>query len=279
LFSILALLIGAVAALGQSLPLFDAHLHYSVEDEQRLGADGVLEILDRNNISQAVISGRPQGQLRRLYQHAPGRILPLLSVYGEGVDKSSWMHDTVLPDRIGRQLGESFYRGIGEIHIFARDRHSPVLKRIVELAAERELVLQVHGDAEVIDTIFEIAPRITLLWAHLGTRPEPGLLRDCLSRHPERLYLDTSVRDQRIAPEGHLLPQWRTLFVEHADRILIGVDTHWSKRWDRFDHVVAEIRNWLSQLPTDVQRKLAYENAERLFGLAVDAELKGPASE
>jgi hypothetical protein len=40
------------------------------------------------------------------------------------------------------------WRGVGELHIFAPHRHSPVFRRIAESAARRGLPLQIHGNAE-----------------------------------------------------------------------------------------------------------------------------------
>lgn len=272
--AVLVLMAGAAAAAQGRIPLFDAHLHYSAEDAERLGPAAILDVLDRNGVDQAVVSGRAGGSLEALYREAPERILPFLSVYRDPAEKRDWMHDPTLPARVERWLDAGIYRGIGEIHIFAADRHSPVLRRIVEIAAERGLVLQVHGDAEVIDTVFGIAPQVRVLWAHMGTRPEPGPIRAVLARHPQGLCLDTSVRDERIAPGGRILPEWRALFTGHAERFVVGVDTHWVKRWERFDTVAARIRGWLPQLPRDVARRLAYGNAERLLGAGPQA---GPA--
>lgn len=255
----------AASVSAASLPIFDAHLHYSVQDARRFGPDEILAILERNGIVRAVVSGAPHSGIELLYAQAPERIVPLLSVYREASDKRTWMHDRGLPARVERWLQADIYRGIGELHIFAEDRDSQVLARLVAVAADKGLVLQIHGDPEVIDRVFDLAPEATVLWAHLGTRPQPGVLREMLARYPEGLYVDTSVRDERIAPNGRLRPEWRRLFLDYEDRILVGVDTHWVRRWARFDAVVARIRRWLRQLPAATARKLACANAERLF--------------
>ena len=47
---------------------------------------------------------------------------------------------------------------------------------------------------------------------------------------------------------------------------MVGTDTFTPERW----HYVVEharwSRQWLSDLPPDVARKIAYENGDRLFG-------------
>jgi hypothetical protein len=272
------------------LPIFDAHLHYTGVDAAALSPAEIIEILDANQVPAAVVSGLPNSAVLRLSTAAPGRILPFLNVYGAGAGKADWMHDQTLPERMVEQLdapGQRF-RGIGELHIFEQDADSPVLMALADIAAERGLMMQIHGDAAVIDAVLARQPGLTLLWAHLGTEPRPDALAPVLARHPS-LYADTSVRDGRFLDEqGRLKPQWRDFFMAHADRVLVGVDTFWTRRWKRFDEVTAEIRGWLRQLPPAVAAKLARGNAEALFGgdqaprlssnaLAPDLSSSGPS--
>jgi len=268
--SVLVAVGGSAGGAAEPRPLFDAHLHYSAADAERLGPEGTLERLTENGVTRAVVSGRDGEGLRGLVATAPDRIVPFLSVYRGPRDKRDWMHDRDRPAQVEAWLDAGVYRGIGELHIFAPDRDSPVLAAIVRLAAERGQFLQIHGDPAVIDRILAIEPTVTVLWAHLGTRPEPAVLRTMLTRHPDRLYRDTSVRDRRIAPEGQLKPEWRALFMDHPERFLVGVDTHWAKRWARFPRVAERIRGWLQQLPAPVAEALAFGNARRLFGSRAD---------
>jgi hypothetical protein len=249
------------------LPLFDAHLHYTGVDAAALSPVEIIGILDSNDVTRALVSGMPTSLVERLHAAAPGRIIPFLNVYNFPHAKRDWMHDATLPARVAAVLdgADDLYRGIGELHIFADDAHSPVLMALADLAAERGLMLQLHGDAAVIDAVFARQPGLTVLWAHLGTKPRPDAIGPVLARHPN-LYVDTSVRDGRFVDEqGTLKPVWWAFFVENADRVLVGVDTFWTKRWKRFDAVAGDIRGWLSQLPTAVAAKLAHGNAERLF--------------
>ncbi|NBC14782.1 MAG: amidohydrolase family protein [Gammaproteobacteria bacterium] len=265
-----ALLAGGGLALGAAPqpPLFDAHLHYTGVDAAALPPEEIIGILDDSGVTRAVVSGMPTSAVERLHAAAPERIIPFLNVYNAPGAKRDWMHDEDLPARVAELLDAAggIYRGIGELHIFAEDGQSPVLMALADMAAERGLMLQIHGDAEVIDAVFARRPRLTVLWAHLGTKPRPQAIAPVLARHPN-LYADTSVRDGRFVDEqGRLKPEWRAFFTEQADRVLVGVDTFWTRRWKRFDQVSAEIRGWLAQLPHEVADQLAYGNAERLFG-------------
>jgi predicted TIM-barrel fold metal-dependent hydrolase len=141
-----------------------------------------------------------------------------------------------------------------------------VFAELVRMAAAHRLVLMLHGDAAVVDRAFALAPSVQVLWAHLGTQPEPAQLAGMLDRHPENLWIDTSVRDERIAPNGKLLPQWHALFLRYPDRFLAAVDTFSANRWQNYEAVVEQIRGWAEVLPGDAKRKLLHDNAVRLFG-------------
>jgi len=85
-----------------------------------------------------------------------------------------------------------------------------------------------------------------------------------LERYPG-LWIDTSVRDERIAPEGTLLPAWRALFERHPERFVVAVDTFSVNRWQQYEAVVAGIRNWVDPLPQPLKNRLLHDNAAQLF--------------
>lgn len=244
--------------------LYDAHLHYNAADAAQFSPQQIINKLQQNGIRHAVVTGTPASHTARLYRQAPGRIVPLLSVYRSPDDKIDWPNDVSLPARVEAELKKVIWRGIGELHIFAKDRRSPVFRRIVEIAAQHQLPLQIHGDPAVIDTVYDIMPSQPVIWAHAGTFPYPDLIADYLQRYPA-LYVDLSVRDERIAPKGRISDEWYELLTRFPDRFMVGVDTYSLSRWNNFDSAVAVIRNWLAQLPDDVAKQLAYDNAAALF--------------
>jgi hypothetical protein len=250
-------------------PLFDAHLHYDVEDAAHYAPEAIVAQLQVNRVLAAIVTSQPPKQVLQLHAQAPGLILPMLGVYRTPTDKETWIDDVGLPARVEHALAEGPWRGVGELHLFAEDRRRPVFTQIVELATSRGLPLQLHCDPAVIDAVFEQAPVATVIWAHAGAYPYPPLLRDYLERYPG-LYIDLSVRDQRVAPGGELDPEWELLLLEYSERFMVGVDTYRTDRWHAFAEVVSEIRAWLDQLPDEVSGAIAYRNAARLFGQSVD---------
>ncbi|CAN8139418.1 Amidohydrolase [uncultured Thiomicrorhabdus sp.] len=264
---------GATAA--APLPLIDAHSHYSYADTEAFNPQQIIDILNQNSVAKILITGTPNRGTNQLYQHAPNRIIPFLSVYRTKADKANWMHRLETIQEAKQALKNGIYQGIGELHIFARDQESPVLKELVILAKQHQLPMLIHADAEIIDKVFEIDPNAKILWAHLGTRPETELLQNMLDKYPEQLFIDTSVRDKRFlgslqtnGPTTNTLqPEWHDFLIKNQDRMLAAVDTFSVNRWRTYHKVVKDIRAWLGALPPEVAEKIAYKNAERFFAI------------
>ena len=244
--------------------LFDAHVHYNAAHAVHYPPELIIAILDQNTISHAVVTSNPPEHVKLLQLYAPERVIPLLGVYENADDKENWTEDSSLPERIEEQLKQGGWRGIGELHLFADDRHSPVFHRIIELAGQYRIPLMLHTDPAVIDTLYEIAPGQPVIWAHAGTFPYPDLLADYLLRYPA-LSVDLSVRDERIAPAGIISDDWYELFINNPDRFMLGIDTFSMSRWREYGVVARRIRQWVRQLPEETASKLLHENASALF--------------
>lgn len=252
----------------QPLPIFDAHLHYDADHQAMVAPESAVDILDRNGIVAAVVTGRPPETALALREAAPQRIVPFLGVYQDRDDKENWHQDDDLPGRVEEQLDDGPWAGIGELHIFAEHRRNPVFGRMVDLAAERGLVLQMHCDPAVIDALFERQPDATVIWAHAGRYPYPPLLRDYLERYPG-LHIDLSTRDDRLGAQTGMDTAWQVLLMEHAGRFMVGVDTYSLGRWQSFGSVTEKTRSWLDALPRGVAKDIACGNAARLFDMQV----------
>jgi len=257
LFLLMALQIGAT-------PLFDSHLHYTEENAQHFNPQAVIDLLDKNIIPYAAITGIPSAHMKELYHLAPERIIPILGAYRHGTDKLSWIKDKELIPYLENELKRGYWHGIGELHIFAADRHSIVFKQVVTLASKWELPLLIHADPAVIDKLYEIAPNQPIIWAHAGTYPYPDLISDYLQRYPN-LTIDVSMRDEIIAPNGIINDDWYELLVTHPNQVIVGVDTYSTSRWDIYNIAVKRIRNWLSQLPNEIAFEIAFANAAKLY--------------
>ncbi|MHB1215595.1 MAG: amidohydrolase family protein [Thiobacillus sp.] len=257
--------LGWLPAAAAPLPaMIDAHAHYSAPEAAAFSPAAVLAKLDAAGVRRLAVTSSPPQLAQRLYQHAPERVIPLLGVYASDRHKGNWMHDAGLPARVADQLERGVWAGIGELHLFEPDARQPVFGHLLRLAAARTLVVLIHGDAAVVEQAFAVAPGVRVLWAHLGTDPQPDSLDAMLARFPG-LWIDTSVRDARIAPDGMLLPEWRALFERHPERFVVAVDAYSVNRWQHYETGVAQIRHWVDPLPQPLKDRLLHDNAARLF--------------
>lgn len=249
-------------------PLFDAHLHYNPPHISAVAPEQLGTVLAQAGIEQAVIITRAPDLAEMAMQAAPGVILPFLDVYRTPAQKATWMHETDLPDwvrnRLATGLATGSWRGIGELHLMADERHSPVFAELLVIAREHGLPVMIHGDPAVIDRAYELEPDVRILWAHAGTFPYPPLIADYLRRYPA-LYADLSMRSERLNADGFMPLDWQDLLLEFPERFLIGADTFSTRRWMELEDHVAEIRSWLAQLPPDVADRIARTNAQSLF--------------
>jgi hypothetical protein len=101
-----------------------------------------------------------------------------------------------------------------------------------------------------------------VLWAHAGMSSGPDEVGRLVAVSPQ-LFVELALRSD-VAPGGQLDPGWRELFLRHPDRFMVGTDTWVPSRWGSYVDVQAAARAWLGQLPPDVARRLASENAESL---------------
>ncbi|MGD8615270.1 MAG: amidohydrolase family protein [Gammaproteobacteria bacterium] len=252
----------AVAA-GPAAELFDGHIHYNSDVWDKLSPRRALELLSEVGITRALVSATPGEGAERLYRQAPDRVIPFLRPYMGREHRYTWFRDAAVPEYLREQLGRIPYRGIGEFHLSGDDAYRPVVRDVLALAAERGLAVQAHTDPAGIRALLDQAPEVPLIWAHGGFDAPETLLRDLLSKHPN-LYIELSFREG-LTEQGKLTPVWRELFTDFPQRFLVGMDTYSPRRWVELPELAAEARAWLSQLPDDVARDIAYGNAARLF--------------
>ena len=260
---IVAALLGAAApAPAQDIPLVDTHLHYSQNSWQDYGPAAVLVLMDQARVRRAFVSSTPDEGTVRLYELAPDRIVPVLRPYRQAGELGSWHQDATVVPYLEQRLARPIYRGIGEFHLYGEDARTSVVRQVAELAARQGLFLHCHCDAVAIEILLGLAPGVKVVWAHAGMSSGPDEVGRLVAGSPH-LYVELALRSD-VAPGGQLDPAWRDLFVRHPDRFMIGTDTWVASRWSDYVGVQAAARAWLGQLPPDVARRLAYENADAL---------------
>ena len=254
---------GGTAEPQQDLPIFDAHIHYSQPDWALCSPEAILKILDQAGVKTALVSSTPDDGTLRLHAEAPTRIVPELRPYRTRDDMGTWHQDPKVLAYVEERIKKGVYKGIGEYHLYGGQTGTPVIKRLVELAVEKKLVLHAHSDDAAVRELLTLNPRVKILWAHAGMSAGPDLVGALLDRFPT-LWVELALRSD-VAPGGQLDPAWRALFLRHPDRFMVGTDTWVTSRWADLPAGMAAIRAWLRELPPDVAEKIAFRNAERLF--------------
>lgn len=247
------------------LPIFDAHIHYNRDAWGLYSVDDVLSLMDQAGVARAFVSSTPDDGTVVLYQRAPDRIVPSLRLYRTESDQVTWSHDSSMLPYIADRLGDGIpYRGLGELHLLSGQASADVPRAVVDVAANQHLIVHAHADAVAVEQLLALRPDIVVLWAHAGLGEPPSAVERVLAAHPN-VWVELALRTD-VAPGGRLDPDWARLFERYRDRFMIGTDTWIPSQWTRLPQLMRDVRVWLAQLPPDLARAIAYDNADRLLG-------------
>ena len=199
--------------------------------------------------------------------------------------------------RLEQALQSGKYRGIGEIGLY----HMPTVKRanliikanhpwmlkLSDIAARYDVPIDIHmeaTDASIaeLESLLDHNRNTRIIWAHagwsqLGTATAE-VWRRLLARHPN-LYGSIKHRTRSRQPpsplvnvcdkNGKIEADWLHLFESYPDRFMIGADIGpgiFVKRGNDFRHL-KHMQEFLRQLPPDLLRPIAIDNAVRIFKL------------
>ena len=245
----LSALIATSALAQEPLKIFDAHLHYNQEPTPFYELDKVLEIFRRNNVTGIIATSRPNKGTHQLVDaKAPGlAVVPFIRPYRTRSDIQTWFDDPAIWELIQSEYKRSYYRGIGEFHIYGKAAAGAQVKQIVDFAVERNLWLHAHCDEEALLILFGHNPKARIIWAHTGFGLSTDRVTAMLSKYP-KLWGELSYRSGITDGAGKLTAEWRTLFERYPDRFLLGSDTWVLERWASYGEIMASYRAWLAQL-------------------------------
>jgi predicted TIM-barrel fold metal-dependent hydrolase len=177
----------------------------------------------------------------------------------------NWSTDPAIYDLIETEYKRGYFRGVGEFHIYGNAAQAPLVKRVVDFAAARNLYLLAHCDEAALLILLAHNRSAKIIWAHTGFSTPTRRVRELLETYPE-LMGELSYRGGIVEGGGKLAAEWRELFARHSERFLLGSDTWINERWFGYDTIMQTYRGWLAQLPEDQAKRIAHGNAERLFG-------------
>ncbi len=249
------------------MEIFDAHLHYNWEPKPYYQMDEVLALFKRHRVTGILATSRPNIGTQALIDAKANDlwVVPFIRPYRVRADIASWMGDPKIFDLVQEEYARGGYKGIGEFHLAGRAAANEWVKRTVDFAVDKGLFLHCHCDAEALEILFTHNSRARIIWAHTGFSLEPERVGTLLEKYAE-LWGELSYRGGITDGGGKLTDIWRTLFLRHADRFLLGSDTWINERWASYGEIITQYRSWLAQLPPATAQKIANGNARRLLG-------------
>ncbi len=248
-----------------SPPIFDAQVHYNANSWQRVSVKAVLNTAEELNVPWLLVGSTPNEGTWKLWRRDQKRVIPMLVPGFTRDDRETWFKDKIIQSYIEKEIRNRPYRGIGEFFLFDGQSNTPVVRRMVALAEERNLVLHARSDPATVRQLFRFGPNVRILWAHAGMFTQPETINEMLNRY-RNLWLEISHRGD-VAPRGKLDPRWRELMLRHPDRFMLGSGTYSSEYWYQFRVYLSRYRGWLKDLPPGVAEKIAFRNGLRLFDL------------
>jgi len=264
---LLTLLSASIAvASANDLPLIDVHIHYSHDAWQRTPPPEAVRLLRNAGLKRAFVSSSSDEGTQKLYELAPDLIVPVLRPYRKRGEISTWMYDESVVSMLSGLLERNYYAGIGEFHAFGADIDLPVLQQVIALAKKHQIFLHAHSDADAIERIFATNPEALVIWAHSGFE-SPAQIAPMLEKH-SNLWSDLAFRSEH-AFDDVVDADWQALFERFPRRFLLGTDTYTPERWYYVVEHASWSRGWLSSLPRELVRDIAYRNAEALLARVV----------
>ena len=133
---------------------------------------------------------------------------------------------------------------------------------------------ELHGNIAAFERLLAHNRRAKIIWAHAGSDNigyrTPELSRRLLQAHPN-LYMEIKFdpgfpgKDPPIV-DGKLKPEWLKLYSDFPDRFIIGSDQHFDPPATAPLARAQQNALLLNQLPPDVRKRIAMENALRIYG-------------
>lgn len=296
---------GSGAQLGiekaMALPISDAHFHVI---PTFMEPDALLKMMDSQKIKWAGGAGymAPDARMAKFHKVMKQR----LKLYGgqrESVNAFALHGATPFEDplhpaaadllsQIEAGLKDGRFKGIGELHVNTLytapnkpgmrrklPADSPTIKAIFDLARKYEVPVDIHieWDADTVEQLGRLLAAYPGVWvklAHCGKTSTAGDIRAMMMKFAN-VYCDLSSRPGRhqyhtssvviFTAEGFQQDDWRQLIEDFPDRFTVGIDD--VESWGEYEMVVGAIRKGLlANLSPEVAEKLAYKNADRLYG-------------
>ena len=272
----------------EPLPFADAHIHYNWDQKEVIDATAVVDKLRQSDVDFAVVSSTPSSLALELKRAGNDLIVPIFSPYTHELGRRDWYLNQRTVELAEAGLRQGLYRGVGEVHFMSGFKPRPnnkIFQQLMQLAGKYDVPVLIHVDSGNEQAFLKIClqyPRLSLVFAHAGGNLEARHIRRLIDTC-DNVTIEFSARDPwrfdgLTDAKGLLLEPWLELILKYPDRFITGTDPVWKVTrtqtwdqaddgWDYFERLIAYHRNWLAALPPQVQLKVAFENARRVYKL------------
>ncbi|MEK6959182.1 MAG: aryl-sulfate sulfotransferase [archaeon] len=205
---------------------------------------------------------------------------------GSHTDAEEANYKTLLDDAM--KTGK--YKGFGEIalrhvgisgsdgaNITVPGDH-PWMLILADVAAKYDTPIDIHLDIESgengiagLEKLLDHNTNAKIIWSHLAwsrtnfTSAAAEQMRTLLEKHPN-LYSSIKIQSDVafLDSSDNIEPEWMQLFKDYPDRFMIGSDIKPAQRSQDW-MFVANHRDFLAQLPSNILKPIERENAIRLY--------------
>lgn len=274
------------AAGGEELQIFDTHSHSA----RGLNLEGVIARMDASGVRKIVLFARRQGtdeEVLDLHTRHPDRVVPTV-----GFQNPGWLRQVPrFLDEVEAKLKSGRFRWMGELllrHYGVPELRAPdydispdtdLFRRVLDLSARYGVPLTIHHEAEPgnVETFRRALghnPDALVVWAHWCGRATPEVARAFLQEFPN-LHCDLGAshqsrrygheKDPIMSAAGALQPAWRAVIEAVPHRFLAAIDAVDPSHYDHYEKWVRGLKHTLAELPPEIGRRVAVENAERLL--------------
>lgn len=163
-----------------------------------------------------------------------------------------------------------------DLHMEAVPQDMPTPERFRRISPQNPPTLRANIDR--FRKLLAANRRARIIWSHVGWDNTGArsveLCRDLLAENPN-LYMNTKIHpvgggaNRLLDDAGRASPEWIELVSRFPDRFLVASDNfHTAPSVNmRRESGLAGPRRWVDQLPPDLARKVAIENAQGLYKL------------
>jgi len=178
------------------------------------------------------------------------------------------------------------------------DPYSPQLQYVIKKAKQLDIPVVLHVESRSLDLDRKLEfwrkleklmyqnPKVSFVYTHMA-QLDSKELPSLINRHKNIYFFlqNTSLIDDKSIKrfhgfnkwtcvfcetwdchKGDLKPEWEELFISHPSRFIFAVDGVESWIWrKRYEKIVRKWKIAISKLPKRVGKKIAHENAERLW--------------